>query len=397
MNEIKLCDKSKCTQCMACVNVCPQNCIKMEDAGEGFCVPIIDKAKCVKCGVCISSCHQLSNTLKRSTPMKTLACWTRIDSDRSKSSSGGAFSVLARKVLSEGGVVYGVIMDSDLKVRHTFIEDVNDLHLMQGSKYVQSYLGDTYCQIRNHLKNGRLVLFTGTPCQVGGLLTFLRKRYNNLITCDMVCHGVPSQRAFDAFCERNNLRKKCDGISFRFTEGWGFQLACELKAPTKDGAFNLKQIVRKPISPRKAWYMRAFNRSLMFNEACYKCLYTHPERVSDFTMADYWGLGQKQPFTYPTYRGVSMLLVNTERANEILGGLTDLFYEERELSEAIEGNYNLSHNSIRPKNRDTFVKDLLNEDVKDIVGNYGLQASVRDYLRLLKQWINKRLLLLKRM
>lgn len=389
MNKIQLCDKMTCTQCMACVNSCPKGCIKMVDAGQGFAVPQIDESICVECGACMRSCHQLEKNLERFSPAKTLACWTTITSDRKKSSSGGAFSVLARKVFNQNGVVFGAIMNKDLKVHHIGIEKAEDLPRLQGSKYVQSYLGDTFIQVRNLLKEGRLVLFTGTPCQVGGLLAFLHKKYDNLITCDMVCHGVPSQRAFDAFCERTRLSGTCDGISFRFTEGWGFQLARELIAPSKDGDFNSVSVKRKPVCPSKTWYMNAFNKSLMFNEACYTCQYTQVERVSDFTMADYWGLGVKVPFNHPTYQGISMLLVNTPKAIEMLDELPNLYYEERDLQEAIEGNYNLSHSSIRPDNRDAFIADLFDINKKDLVKKYGLQANARDFIRLLKQWLNK--------
>ena len=390
MIEIKLCDKMTCTQCLACVNSCPKGCIKMVDAGQGFAVPQIESLSCVKCGACMRSCHQLEKNLERYSPAMTLACWTKVTSDRKKSSSGGAFSVLARSVLSQNGVVFGATMSTDLKVYHIGIEQAEDLPRLQGSKYVQSYLGDTFVQVRNRLMAGRKVLFTGTPCQVGGLLTFLRKKYENLITCDMVCHGVPSQRAFDAFCERAHLNGTCDGISFRFTEGWGFQLARELKPPTRDGKFSFASAKRIPVCPSKAWYMRAFNKSLMFNETCYSCSYTQVERVSDFTMADYWGLGQKIPFNHPTYQGISMLLVNTPKAIEILKELPDLYYEERNLQEAIDGNYNLSHSSIRPDNRDEFIDDLLDMNQKDVVRKYGLQANARDYIRLLKQWWNSK-------
>lgn len=136
--------------------------------------------------------------------------------------------------------------------------------------------------------------------------------------------------------------------------------------------------------------MRAFNKSLMFNEACYSCSYTQVGRVSDFTMADYWGIGRKVPFNHPTYQGVSMLLVNTPKAIEMLNQLPDLYYEERELQEAIEGNYNLSHSSERPDNRDVFIADLFDMNKKDIVRKYGLQANARDYIRLLKQWLNSK-------
>lgn len=390
MSKILLCDKMTCTQCMACVNACPKSCIKMVDAGQGFVIPQIDENVCVKCGVCMRSCHQLEKKLVRNVPNKTLACWTKVAADRRKSSSGGVFSVLARKVLSQNGVVYGAVMDNKLQVRHIGIERADELSRLQGSKYVQSFLGEIFVHVRNDLKSGRIVLFTGTPCQVGGLLTFLRKKYENLITCDMVCHGVPSQKAFNAFCKRTHLSDSCQGISFRFTEGWGFQLAREFIAPTKDGDFNSTCIKRKPVWPSKAWYMRAFNKSLMFNEACYNCSYTTVERVSDFTMADFWGLGTMAPFNHPTYKGVSMLLLNTPKAIELLNELPELFYEERNLQEAIKGNYNLSHSSVRPKNRDQFISDLFDINKKNLVAKYGLKADLRDYLRLLKQFVNSK-------
>lgn len=390
MSKIQLCDKYKCTQCMACVNACPKHCITMVDAGEGFDVPKINDGACIECGTCTKVCHVISPIGEYHTPLKTLACWTKNDEDRKRSSSGGAFSVLARKVLSDNGVVFGATMDTNLHVKHICIDNAEDIVKLQGSKYVQSFLGDTYKQVRDLLRQERLVLFTGTPCQVGGLLAFLREKYNNLITCDMVCHGVPSQKAFDAFCERTHLKDRCQGVSFRFTAGWGYQLACELVAPMQAGDSDSTHVVRKVVNPRNAWYMRAFNKGLMFNETCFSCAYTIPQRVSDFTMADYWGLGAKIPFNHPTHRGVSMLLINNQKAMEIINNCPDLFFEERTLEEAIEGNYNLSHNSERPIGRDTFILDMQTMEVSALIRKYGIKESLRDYLRLLKQWINSK-------
>lgn len=388
MDKIQLCDQYKCTQCMACVNTCPQGCIAMVDAGEGFAIPQINREKCTSCGACMKVCHRIAPKPETQTPLKTLACWTKNNRDRQKSSSGGAFSVLAHKVLAQGGVVFGATMDSQLQVKHISIERVEDIVKLQGSKYVQSYLGDTYKQVRELLKKERQILFTGTPCQVGGLLTFLRKKYDNLITCDMVCHGVPSQRAFDAFCEKTQLKGRCQGVSFRFTAGWGYQLARELVAPTQAGDSNWAPVVRKVVSPRKAWYIRAFNKGLMFNEACFDCAYTNTKRVSDFTMADFWGLGDSVPFNHSTFRGVSLLLVNSPKAIDFLNECSDLFYEERTLEEAIKGNHNLSHNSIRPAGRDNFISDMQSMNMRELVVKYNIKENPRDYLRLIKQWIN---------
>lgn len=382
MNKIELCDISKCTQCYACINACPKNCISMKEAKDGFSLPVIDRDKCVECGVCMKVCHRLVEDVKYHTPLKTYACWTKNLSDRRNSSSGGAFSVLARKVLSEGGIVYGASMCKDLKVRHIGIETMDEIIRLQGSKYVQSYLGDVYKEVKTQLQRGRKVLFTGTPCQVSGLLTFLRKKYDNLFTCDIVCHGVPSQKAFDIYIEKIGLRDKCENFNFRFTEGWGFQLSRQLVAPTKDGDSK-----KRILSPKKAYYIRAFTKGLMFSEACYSCAYARPERVSDVTLADYWGLGVMEPFNHPTHKGVSLLLVNSEKAFNLLSESQDLFFEERPYEEAVQGNHNLSHSSNRPEGRDTYYEDSKRMSISDLSNKYGIKENLRDYLRLLKQKI----------
>ena len=128
----------------------------------------------------------------------------------------------------------------------------------------------------------------------------------------------------------------------------------------------------------------------MFNESCYTCPYTTPQRVSDFTMGDYWGLGTHAPFNHPTIKGVSMLLVNSEKAWAMIQDCTDLFYEVRTLEEAIDGNHNLSHCSSRPSGRDTFIADMENMEPNELMKKYGIKANLRDYLRLLKQWINSK-------
>lgn len=383
MNKIELCDITKCTQCYACVNACPKSCISMQEATDGFSLPIIDREKCVECGACMKACHRLTEKVQCRTPKKIYACWTKNELDRRRSSSGGAFSILARKILNEGGIVYGASMCEDLKVRHIGIESTDEIIRLQGSKYLQSYLGNTYKEVRAHLRDGRKVLFTGTPCQVGGLLTFLHREYDNLYTCDVVCHGVPSQKAFDIYIDKIGIRGKCKNFNFRFTEGWGFQLSRQLVAPTKDGDSN-----KKMISPKNAYYLRAFTKGLMFSEACYGCAYARPERASDVTLADYWGLGVMKPFNHPTHKGVSLLLVNSDKALELLNESPDLFFEERPLEEAIEGNHNLSHTSVRPEGRDTYFEDSQVLSISELSSKYGIKESMRDYLRLLKQKIN---------
>lgn len=382
MNKIGLCGYDVCTQCHACQASCPKGCISMVEAKDGFFVPKIDRNKCVECGACMKACHRLQPAFTLQKPIRTYACWTNNLVDRERSSSGGAFSVIAKKIISQGGIVYGASMCDNLQVRHIGIDKEDDIIKLQGSKYVQSYLGNIYKEARDELKAGRKVLFTGTPCQVAGLLAFLHKPYGNLYTCDVVCHGVPSQKAFDAYIAKIGLKGKCRDFSFRFTKGWGFQLSGQLIAPTGRG------FQKKIISPKKAYYLRAFTKGLMFSEACYSCVYAHPERVSDISLADYWGLGVMKPFNHPTHKGISCLLANNEKALALLDGCADLAYEERPLEEAIAGNHNLSHASARPQGRDTYYKDSQTMSINTLSAKYGIKANARDYLRLLKQYIN---------
>lgn len=368
MNKIELCKHDVCTQCYACKTACPKGCVSMVEAKDGFVIPEIDREKCVECGACMKACHRLNPTFEFQKPKHTYACWTKNIADRERSSSGGAFSVIAKRIISQGGIVYGASMCDNLQVKHIGIERNEDIVRLQGSKYLQSYLGDTYKNVRNELKIGRKVLFTGTPCQVAGLLTFLHKSYDNLYTCDVVCHGVPSQKAFDAYIEKIGLKGKCKDFSFRFTKGWGYQ--------------------SKIISPKNAYYLRAFTKGLMFSEACYSCAYARPERVSDISLADYWGLGMMKPFNYPTHKGISCLLVNNEKALTLLDECEDLVFEERPLEEAIAGNHNLSHVSDRPNGRDTYYDDSLSMPINELSVKYGIKANIRDYFRLLKQYIN---------
>ena len=378
MQEIELCNIESCTQCYACRTVCPKGCISFIEVKNGFRVPIIDNDACIKCGACMKVCHRKSLPVVYKKPLKNYACWTKNKKDRENSSSGGAFSVIAKKILSEGGIVYGASMCEDMKVRHIRISEISNLILLQGSKYVQSYIGDIYSQVKKDLTDNYKVLFSGTPCQVAGLYSFLRKDNERLLTCDVVCHGVPSQESFDVYLEKIGLNCSCCNFFFRYTKGWGFQLSSLHMSKSGD-------YVKKIVSPPKGYFLRAFNKGLMFSDSCFSCTYARPERISDFTLADYWGLGVKVPFNHSIKKGISCLLVNNEKALNFINECSDLIYEERPFEEAVEGNYNLSHVSLRPNGHDTYFEDSRNMTIKRLCTKYGIEYSIRDYLRIVKQ------------
>lgn len=388
MSNLELCDIYSCTQCHACESVCPKRCITLKQEKDGFYVPEINRETCVECGACMKVCHQLNPSKMKGVPLKTYAAWSLEDDVRKSSSSGGVFSEIARYVFERDGIVVGAIMNEQLKVSHVFVTNMKGLYAMRGSKYVQSDMTGVYAKVKEYLKNGRYVLFTGTPCQVGGLYSFLRKDYDSLLTCDLVCHGVPSQKSFDTYCEKIGLtRKGVAEVSFRYTKGWGLQMATRshLVSPSRDGDYKWKNI-----SPKKSYYLRAFTSGLMFNEACYYCQYATPERVSDITLADYWGIGTAEPFNHATNRGVSLLLVNSERGKMVVEECNALYKEERPFEEAVKGNHNLSQCSVRPRGRDTYCEDAETLSVSDLSKKYGLLPTYKDYLRPFKRLLQSR-------
>ncbi|MDE7088494.1 MAG: Coenzyme F420 hydrogenase/dehydrogenase, beta subunit C-terminal domain, partial [Prevotella sp.] len=250
MKKIRLCDIDTCTQCQACVSICPVKCISMQEARDGFSIPIIDRTKCIECIACMKSCHKINPISEFQQPLKTYACWTKKSTDRHNSSSGGAFSILARKILEEEGKVYGAFMNDRLMVEHIGIENSEDLALLQGSKYLQSNTHNIYSKVRDDLKKGRKILFSGTPCQIAGLYNYLKNKPENLFTCDVVCHGVPSQKAFDIYIDKIGMKGNCRKFNFRFTEGWGFQLSTQ-HSNTQGSTSKKKKIV----SPKNCYYL----------------------------------------------------------------------------------------------------------------------------------------------
>ena len=385
-NRVELCNSQNCTQCHACESECPRNCISFVEAKDGFLIPIINRDLCIECGRCMSVCHQFNNPkLLRLGKPKSYAAWNKDDKIRAKSSSGGVFSVLSEKIIQGGGVVFGSVMDDKFQVHHTYATCKEDLVLMRGSKYVQSDLTGVYIKVKDYLKKGRTILFTGTPCQVAGLYCYLKKDYANLYTCDLICHGVPSQKAFDIYCYKIAIKKRnaCE-IGFRNLKGWGLQMAYKSQLISSLEDCDNKWV---DLSPLNSYYLRAFSKGLMFNEACYSCKYTQVNRLSDFTLADYWGIGAMTPFNYPKRKGVSLFLVNSDKANSFVSGIDDLFLIERTLEEAIKGNRNLTHSSERPIGRDSYYEDSLNMNINCLMEKYKIQPSFKDYARFLRRKI----------
>ena len=342
-----------CTGCAACASICPHSAIKMITDAEGFAIPMVNSSACVECKLCEKTCPVIVPLQETGlTAPKTYAVWS--EPDRQVSSSGGAFSAFARYVLTEKGVVFGAAYDDSLHVRHIEIQDIKDLPSLRGSKYIQSEIGETFKNIKIYLREGRIVLFCGTPCQVAGLKSYLKKSYDNLLTLDLICHGVPSDAVFQNYLKKISSRFAAvvDGYEFRDRNGWGF-------APSVSvcGKF-------RPIYGVDALYMEAFNASAIFRKCCYQCCYAGLPRVGDCTLGDFWGIGRYGiPFKHDTLKGVSLVLANNAKGERMLHLLQDCFVEERTLQEALIENHNLKYPSVKNSQRERIIEDFLNPNL----------------------------------
>lgn len=314
-------DKKDCCGCGACMNVCPKNAIRMAEDEVGFVYPEIDQNLCVGCGACKKACgYQAQPLMQKSEAVYAAA--SNNDNLLRKSASGGAFAVLAENVLKKDGVVYGAALpleNGKLEPKHLRIDTVERLPELQGSKYVQSAIGDTYAQAKKDLLDGKRVLFSGTPCQIAGLKQYLKKDYENLLTVDIICHGVPSKRFFQSFME--DYGKKLGGTITEFyfrdkSKGQGMITRSVYK--NKHGERQEKVITGNLLS-----YVNLFSRSFTYRKNCYSCPFASKKRVGDLTLGDFWGFHEE----YPSYdekqglsngKGVSCILVNTNQGKVAL-------------------------------------------------------------------------------
>lgn len=347
---IELAPHNLCTGCTSCANTCPHHAITMQADGEGFLYPAIDRNLCVECGLCTKRCPiLLPEQQKNESSPKAFALWSY--PDRTVSSSGGAFSAFARSVIKKGGRVWGAAFVGKLKCRHVESDSLDGLAALRGSKYVQSDLGSVFSLIKEELQQGIQVLFCGTPCQVAGLQAYLHKGYDNLLTLDLACHGVPSDAILQAYIKKLSVKKgiNIDKFEFRRLNGWGKAPAVEIRGKLC------------PIYGIDDLYMRAFDRSALFRLSCYSCPYARLPRLGDCTIADFWGIGRHgKPFKQNVLKGVSLVLANNKKGEKAVSQLENVFMEQRTLEEALIENHNITHPSLRHPQRNLIIHAFLN-------------------------------------
>lgn len=374
-----------CTGCRACEQLCAHHAIEMKPNKEGFLSAYIDREKCVDCGLCQNRCPQ-NNLMQKFEPLMSLAVRDRDDKELLASASGGAFAAAARMILQRGGVVTGAAYHDDMTVGHFIVERLENLHKVQSSKYVQSNTEATYSQVKALLINGREVLYSGTPCQIGGLRAYLRKEYDNLYTMDLICHGVASPKLFAKYLIwlGGKMKGKIIGYDFRDKScGWGLDYMSKTKTKTKT----------KPSTLDPYYYH--FLEGTTYRECCYRCNYCTKERVGDITIGDYWGVEKEHPEFYSA-KGVSCFLVNSEKGMRLWNLIKSEFYFlESTFEQVARANHNLSHPTKRTSRRDSIYQHIDDMDVNEYFATqlaipFNLKARVKLLLpKWLKIWIKK--------
>lgn len=362
-------EKKECCGCGACYNICPRNAISMLEDVYGFVYPYIDENICVECRACVKVCNYKKEQQADKKIQKTYAAMSKSDGTLMKSASGGAFFELALAVIQNGGVVFGCVMEREngrLVPKHVGVDSTTELGKMQGSKYVQSNIGDCYNEIKYFLKCGRTVLFTGTPCQVDGLYGFLMgQKYENLYTMDIICHGVPSARLFQCFVQ--NLEGKLHGkiidVKFRDkAQGWGLSGSIFYK--------DKADTMRKKRMPLQGFsYYKLFLASEIYRENCYSCKYANIRRPGDITVGDFWGIENEHPELlksnggeWNVTKGVSCIIVNSQAGCDLLDKVSSrLMLAESTVEKVCKNNKQMNQPSIESVNRENILNIFKNQ------------------------------------
>lgn len=345
---------NECTGCMACVNACEKGALSIVQNTEGYYRPSLEATICIGCRLCEKSCPIQSPPQRYvQDSVRVYAGWHKNDIIRLSSSSGGAFTALAEVMLEKGGYVAGAVYTDDMHIEHRIINRREDIGKLRLSKYAQSHMGNVMTEVKTLLQGNKHVLFVGTACQTAGLKSYLRKNYDNLVCADIICHGVPSISFLQAYLNWIEPKTgKVKHINFRDKQkGW----------------YDNLRVVQN--SEGKYWTMKgnddaywvAFSRNVCLQECCYDCKAQGFPRSSDITLADFWRIGQNQPFGHKEdiEKGVSMIVVNNPSAQWIVDAAAkDMYLTERTFDEAISGNQTGVKSSKRPAERDTFYTDL---------------------------------------
>ena len=354
--------KNECSGCTACMSSCPKAAITMQEDDEGFLYPHIDEDTCIHCGLCQKVCSWEHPKYDNYEGPITLASVLKDKIERQRSTSGGVFYAIAKWIIEQGGMVFGAAFDDNLQLKHIGFDNLDDLQKLRGSKYIQSSLGHIFKEVKSQLEQGFWCYFTGTGCQVAGLKAFLRKDYEKLITSDLVCHGVPSQKLFNEHIAYMEKKYQDTVIEYQFRDNktGGYCETC---------SFAGRKAVENPtyeLSP----YLYGFIYGYTHRYSCYECKFAKVPRQGDITLADYWGV--KHYFPKMDYsRGCSLVLINTAKGEEVWKQIKlHCDYKLSKLEDATRHNGNVVKPSGMPAQRAIVYKEVSDKGYAYVAKNF---------------------------
>lgn len=374
-------DKQMCCGCSSCVQRCPMHCIKMTEDNEGFLYPQIEKEVCINCGLCEKVCPFIT-PYSSEMPKKVLGVINKKEDIRLKSSSGGVFTLIAEPIIKAEGIVFGARFDEEWQVVMDYTETMEGLSAFRGSKYVQARINNSYQQCKKFLKQGRKVLYTGSPCQVAGLNHYLGKKYENLITCDFICHGVPSPKVWKLYLHTivSSGVKAIHDIQFRNKRNGWKQFNFQLKYD------NNKKYINMYSCHKKNHFMRAFLSNMILRPSCYTCKAKQGSSKSDITIGDFWGINTLVP-EMDDDKGTSLVMINTEKGEMALELGSTAFVES---IYNLVCHYNEGLNPTakpHPKRRDFFQELESTENIIKTIDKYTKPSLKNKILQMVKQVI----------
>lgn len=379
---IEILNKKNCSGCYACYNICPKGCIVMEKDNEGFVYPQVKTDLCIGCNMCIKTCPIIQPFDKREKPINIYACINNSTEIRETSSSGGVFYAIAEKILKNGGLVYGAEFNGDWEVIHIGVKSLNELYKLQGSKYSQSQINNIYAEIKSKLVKGNTILFTGTPCQVSGLHHYLKKKYGNLYTIEVLCHGVPSplvwKKSLIEYSKLNNIEyKNIKQVSFRKK----IPNMTEYKFSVQDDDNNSYDTFFYDFP-----FMRAFLSKLILRPSCYNCKAKKFKTGSDLIIGDLWNNYDR--FPYNNSKGTNIVVVNTNKGDKLLHS-NNLKLDLIDKKYINKNNSGFQIHQYRNKNRKLFFREINNNSLYYLMNKYS-KFDIKDRLirKLIKTFLS---------
>lgn len=380
---LKLQHPEDCCGCGACAAICPHNAITLQADNEGFVYPVVNDQACVNCGVCVTSCPIMTTARGRLGFIPdSYAAKNTNESIRQHSSSGGVFSVLAEYVIRQRGIVFGAALNDDLVVEHQFTDTLAGLERFRGSKYVQSATAHCYPLIKEFLLSNRVVLFSGTPCQIAGLKSFLKKDYQNLICIDIVCHGVPSPSVWKSYLMhiQSNASSKVCAASFRDkTHGWhNFSMKLVLE--------NGKTLIYPNSNDA---YMRAFLANYDLRPSCYRCAFKEHNSGADLSLADFWGIEHILP-DFDDDQGTSLIIIGTPKGHQLLQNVAKQIHTiPVNYDDALKYNPAIVRSVVYPKERKHYIRDSSKYNFPTLTNYYFSRKFIWRIKRKLKYLLEK--------